>query len=109
MLQTLAGFAAVGAVGLVALPALSAWLKRGSSNAQTEATPTVRDANSNAQTEATPTVREELRRIWNKEDVPDVMPKGVRSANRLSTADQLDDSRFDSGSHSDVGSADDGE
>lgn len=109
MLQTLAGFAAVAAVGLVALAALSAWLKRGNSNAQTEATATVRDANSNAQTEATPTVREELRRIWNKNDVPDVMPEGVRSANTLSTAEQLDDSRFESDSHSDVSSADDGE
>jgi hypothetical protein len=109
MLQIFAGFLAVGAVGLVALAALSAWLKRGNSNAQMEATATVRDANSNAQTEATPTVREELRRIWNKNDVPDVMPKGVRSANRLSTADQLDDSRFESDSHSDAGSAGDGE
>ena len=41
------------------------------------------------------TVRDELRRIGREADVPDVMPRGVRRANALDTADQLDSARSD--------------
>jgi hypothetical protein len=51
-----------------------------------------------------PTVRGELRRIAREAEVPDVMPRGVRRANALNTADQLDSVHSDGGSGGDSGS-----
>lgn len=51
-----------------------------------------------------PTVRDELRRIAREAEVPDVMPRGVRRANALNTADQLDSVQSDGGSGGDSGS-----
>ena len=91
MSPTFTAIAGVSAIGLVAYAAVSARVKRRVSREKSETAPTVRD---------------ELRRLARETDVPDVMPKGVRKANAINTADELDHARFDSASHS--GSGDSG-
>jgi hypothetical protein len=95
MSPTFTAIAGIGAIGVVAYAAVSARTKRSN--------PHARRISSGAKTETAPTVRDELRRIARENDVPDVMPKGVRTANAINTADQLDDARFESDTYGDGG------
>jgi hypothetical protein len=85
--------AGVCAIGLVAYAFVSARTKRRLSCDKSQ---------------RAPTAREELRKIARENDVPDVMPRGVRRANALDTADQLDGGRFHDGGGDGGGDSGDG-